>query len=315
MPITAPKLTRQILLAGKVETTTGTAIALSTSDATTVAFNSAIAYEIPAGDRRGQGVSLARIPQQPGAQSGTLEFSSELYGSGSAGVAPSWAKYLLAAGFAQSGTNITYLPASGATNQTTLTVAVNKDGLQKQLAGVSMNWNLELRAGSIPMFRWNGLGKYVAATDTALLAPTYDTVVGPKFQGATITFGGSNFSNVSEVTIACNNQLTLRQAAQDGTGYEAAYVTDRDITVTITDEAVALATQDWFVAHTNRTEYALSIAMGSTTGNTWTITAPKMQLRQSPEDAENNGIYQHRLTFQCNRSAAAGDDELQIAMT
>ena len=49
--------------------------------------------------------------------------------------------------------------------------------------------------------------------------------------------------------------------------------------------------------------------------NIITINVPVAQLMEPPKDKDRNGVLVDDLVFQCNRSAAAGDDELSIAFS
>lgn len=310
MSIDTALLTRQRLLAAKIETTTGTPIALSNSDAAMNIFDSKIEPEIPAGDRRGQS-ALSRIPQVPGARKANVSFKSELHGAGSSGSAL-WTMFLLASGMSQSGA--VYSFASGAASPTTLTVGSYIDGRFKSAAGCVFDWTLTLAAGKPAMFEWTGVGVWQVPSAVSLLTPTYPTVIPPRVAGITLTVGGTSYY-VNEIKISAGNTLALRQDATHVSGYHAGIVTDRAPRVTMDPEALPLGTKDWFADHLASTEAALNCVVGGTSNNIFTIAAPKMQLMNPPQEGDRDGIYTDSLEFQCNRSAAAGDDELTITQS
>jgi hypothetical protein len=80
-------------------------------------------------------------------------------------------------------------------------------------------------------------------------------------------------------------------------------------------EATLLATKDWYTIHSAKTEAALSLAIGSGSNGVVTIAAPKLQLIDPPKKTIREGILYYTLMYGLNKSAAAGDDELTIALT
>lgn len=310
MAVDAPLIMRQTVLAAKIETTTGTAISLTTADATTNIFDATMAYDIGPQDRRGQGTS-SRIPQIPGVRRGTCSFMHELYNSGSSGT-PSWAKFMQACGvtFAAG----VFTPTTGGTSPTTLTMGQYTDGLLEQIAGAVGNCKLAFRAGETVKASYDFTGKHVTPTDTAILAPTYDTQKPPRWAGATCTIGGTDYK-ISQMDIDFGNVIAPRYDESDATGVHAFCVSDRDITVSMLVEATLLATKDWFGDHLASTEVALSNAWGSGTNNVLTLACPKLQLRSVPRKEDSEGVVMWRLEFQANRSAAAGDDELTLTLS
>ena len=138
MAVDAPLLTRQRVLAAKVETTTGTAESLSASDAAFNVFNLTFDADIPMNEREGQS-SLSPLPGVTGARMGKVTFETEVVGKGSSGV-PSWGIFLQASGFVLS--SVTYNPETGGTSPTTLTMGGYFDGRKKVIAGAVGDWTM-----------------------------------------------------------------------------------------------------------------------------------------------------------------------------
>jgi hypothetical protein len=312
----APKLTRKRIVAAKIETTTGTTETLAAADATTVIFDPSMEYETEFIERDAQGGSISPIKGALGARSGRCSLSWELYGSGS-GTAPSWYKFLRAAGFTLN--TLALAPNSAATE--TLTIGMYRDGLLKQLAGCMGNITISIRNGQRVMCRGDFMGvPYSVPSDTAILAPTYDTATVPRAGATTFTVGGSTYQ-IESVEIDVGNEVMLRpditavDAAGAATGFRAAMIVNRRVTVRLGVEAKALATVNWTSLFHAGTTSALSCVIGSGSNGVITIAAPKLQLISPPTDGDRNGILTHELEFVAIRDADAGNDELTIAQT
>lgn len=310
MPVDAPLLSRQRVLAAKVETTTGTAISISASDAVFNIYDAQMAAEVGFDEREGQS-SLSPLPGIAGARAMRTTFSTDVVGAGSA-VLPDYTAFILASGFAAS--SLVLSPATGAASPTTLTVGLYQDGRLKKSVGTCGSFSMSAKSGSFGRFSFNLLGKYGAPTATSIIAPSYPTVKPPRLASATFTIGGTAYK-ISNVEIDVQNTVALRQDAVDASGYYAAVVTGRKIVVRCDPEALAIGTKDWYADFIASTEAALSLVFDGGSNNTITFAAPKMQLVRAPQDGDRDGILTDQLEFQCNRSASGGDDELTITYT
>ena len=311
MAVDSPYLSRQKIFAFEVETNTGTAVSLTnTSGGKLNAYDPKVNYDSKATQLRGQG-ALSRLQPVTGARSGKATFSSELFGSGTASTAPSWGTLLLACGF-QLNTAV-YTPLTGAS--TTMTMGVYQGGgataRLKTIVGAVGDLKLKGTYGQPMMLDWNFLGVYAAPTTVTAITPTFPTIIPPRFAGATITIGGTAY-RIGDVEISIGNKLALRKDAAQATGYHSAYIVDRDITVKLSPEALPLTTQDWSAAYVSGTNFALSLTIGGTAGNEFTIAAPVMQLLNAPQDKDEEDMLHDDLMVSCVRNSAAGDDELTI---
>ena len=309
MATDAPLLTRQRVFAAKIETTTGSVEALAAADATTNVFDPVFTPDVTTNERTGQS-NLSHRTAVHGTRAGTFTLETELVGSGTSGSDPLWASTLLnACGFTASGQ--TYSPDTDSV--TTLTMGTYEDGRNRLLLGCMGTFTMTLTAGNPVRVAWEFSGKLGVHTDVALLAPTYDTTLPPRFASATVTIGGNNYK-VNEVVIASNCEVVMREDASDVTGIHAHYIVARRPTVTIDPEAQLYATKDFHADWLAETEAAINIVVGSATGNTITLNAPKAQLTNAPV-GDRNGLLVEALEYQCNRSAALGDDELTVAFS
>lgn len=311
MAIDAPLVTVQRLFAAKNESTTGTAEALADADGAFNMFDPVYTPDIPYHRRQGQS-SASNLPGVTGMRSMGFTGRTQLAGTGVSGTYPLWATRLwLGSGFAQSGGVFT--PETGGTSPVTNTIGGYEDGVKMLAAGMVFNAALSFINGQPIDINWNGLGVYQAPTDTALLTPTYPTTIPPRFAGAVLTIGGVGYK-ISTMGIAFNNVLTLRPDATKDAAAHAGVVVHRNIQVTVDPESSLLATKDWYSDWTGHVEAALSCIIGSATGNTFNFAAPKMQL-SNVQTIDREGINAKQLTFETNRSAAAGDDEFSLTLS
>jgi hypothetical protein len=307
-------ITRQTIMAAAVETVAGTAIAaasLVTGDTAFNAFDVAIEPDDQPNERESQ-ASLSWMPSVPGIGTCNVKLTTELSNSGSA-TAPLWfSRLLLAAGFGISGSTAT--PLSGSSTATTLTIGHNIDGVLERASGVSFDWEWIFEAGKIIKQNWTGKGGYEDPTDTAMLALTGVTANPPKFQGATVTFGGTSYPMPS-FTMKGGNDVQFREDGTAATGIKCTEVVNRKIAYEFMIEKSLIATQDWPGIAKLGTEVAFSAAVGSGTNGIVTIASAKLQLRSRPKRTTKNGIEYWSITAGANRNAAAGDDELSIVLS
>jgi hypothetical protein len=297
-------LSRQTVFAAKVETTTGTPISLSATDGVFNAYNAKIKATIPRNQRPGQGTSFGQLPQVPGARMGELTVETDLAGPSTD---PTVTTLWTAAGFANATGTLT--PSSGSASYVTVTTGVYQDGRLKTIAGAVADLVIRGSSGGPCRMFWKLNGVWQAPSATALITPTYPTTVTPRLAAATFTIASTSYNN-SDFELSLNNVLTPRLDGTNASGYFAYCISNSDYQFKCNLEAATA--KDFYADHLAGTEVALNLVIGATAGNIITITAPKMQLLDPPDDNDANGVIQDALTFQLNRSAAAGDDMLQV---
>jgi hypothetical protein len=303
--------TRKRNVAAKLETTQGTAIAIAAADGTLPVFNPALKYAIPMNKRPSPG-SASQMAGVPGARSGEFTGQSHVYNAGS-GTDPIWASTWLAA-CGMVGSAGAYSFTTGSSSANTLTMGLYQAGRLKSIAGAAGTAVIKGTAGNPLTIDWRFLGKWVAPSATAIIAPTYVTIAPPRFASATITIGGTAYK-IAEFELDLGNTLTLVPDPADVTGYAWCVADDRNPMLTVKVMALALGTKDWNADYVAGTEAAFSCAVGSGSNNVVTIAAPKLQLAEMPDDEDNGGYMVDSLKFQLNKNAAAGDDELTITFS
>lgn len=305
-----PLLQRRRVLAAKIETTVGTAISVSGTDATFNVFDAQIVPDITNETRQSQG-TMSQLPAVPGMRSGTCTFSLELTGGASV---PAWAStFLPACGMPLSSTTATVSSEPAGSNTKTLTLALYEDGNVKAISGAMGSFVLRCITGQRVMLDFTFRGKWHASPSaTSILTPTYGTTAPLTFRSSTITIG-SFAPKLSEFTIDLGNEIVLREDPSDATGILNACIVGRMPTGTMNPESTLVNTHsstvnipyaDWV----GMTERALSLTLGSS-GNQCVITAPKLQVTKV-EAIDRNGIIAENISFQLNKSSSGGNDEL-----
>lgn len=295
-----PLIAKKSVLAAKIETTAGTAIAVTASDAAFNAYNVSVLPEIGVDVREGQS-AMSKLVGIPTGHRGTCSFEVDLADSAA------WADILLpACGLLE--TTSTWAPSTVSTNFKTLTVARYLDGRKYFLAGVMLNAEIRFVTGQPVRVLFTGVGVWQAPIDATILAPTYPlgAAIAPAFKGSTMTIG-AYVPRILNFTFNLNNEVTLLEDATAAGGYLRAWIADRAVGGTIDPEADLVATYDTDGIQLAATEQAFSLAYATTV----TLAMPKMQFVGVPL-GERGGAVTNEIEWRANRSAAAGDDEFSL---
>jgi hypothetical protein len=195
-------------------------------------------------------------------------------------------------------------------NVKTLTLGKYINGVYERLAGCMGTAKIMFETGRPTFIDWTFEGKWVTATDTAMITPTYPTVHPIVYRGATTTWNSVALC-LSRMTLDLGNKVYLQECASDATGYSFAVVTDREPTITADPDSKLLATQDRYAALHASTGGAFSLELaGFATNATIEFLAPNAQL-MSVKRGDREGISIDNLVLACNEHTTA-DQELQI---
>jgi hypothetical protein len=300
-----PLLSSRRVLAAKIETAAGTAIATTTTDAF-FAMDVKITPEIMYTERPDD-ATLGQRTGIVGAKKGKCTFKIELKGSGTAGTSPTWAEALLpACGLKE--TTGAWKPSSNTSDWKTVTIVVYEDGVKKSICGAMGTFKGEGDNGKPVYLNFEFEGVWVAPVDGALVVPEADTVKPQPFIGSTFTLGAA-IAPVAKFSFDLGNKIYVREDITNANGYLYAVITERAVSGKIDPEATLIATRNYFNEFISETEAALSLATSGTTPIT--IAAPKAQYKAMNE-GDRTGIVTNEIEFVCNKSAAAGDDEFSI---
>jgi hypothetical protein len=304
-------LRRRRVFAAKVETTVGTAESLTGSEAAFNAEDFVIQPNIAMTRRQGQG-GFNYLPGIPEGMTGTCTVRFGMSYNGT--TLPTWASVLLpACGWVASSlvlSPVTQGPG-GSGGVKTITIGEYKDGKLSLLSGAMGTWKIIAETGKQAMIEFTFTGKYSTnETDTAILTPTYPTVLPLRVANGALTWNSVALCTAS-VEIDSGNTVTMRECinASDRSGYVSAIVTDRAPIITANPESSLVATQDRDALWLTSSAQAFLMQIGAT-GNSITIAAPKAQL-ENKQQGDRNGIMSDDLTWLCTAGSSA-DTELTI---
>lgn len=302
-------LTRQRILAAKIEQTPGTYESLAAADAAHNVMNLVITPDIGFVKRPGQS-NLSQLAGVTGARKCKFTFDTDLVGTASNGTDPLWATTFMAACGWLGATNV-WKPST--LDPSTLSLGGYQDGRFYVAVGCKGSMKISLKAGEPGVVSFEFEGVLVADADIALLTPTYPTVLPPRWASSTCTIGAlTPLASVTEF----NFQNTIKIAENPATvsGLSRAYIVDRMFEMTADPESSLVATHNPQALMLAHTEVAVSYAIGATAGNIITIAMPKAQYT-SVVPGDRDGIHINNITLQANRNASLGDDEVSITFS
>ncbi len=241
----------------------------------------------------------------PGPVSAEIQFVAKLKGSGGAAdLPPEIGEFLKACGLLQTingATSVVYTPAStfdGAGGNPGISYTCQVNGVRSDYAvkGAFGSFSIEGEHGVPLSISGSMMGAYVAPSSSSMLTPTYQNTIPPAFLGATVSLGGGTPVGVSAFALDIGNERAMGKDVTEATGFYGARITSRRITGSITVEQLDPATTDFFALWRAGAAAALTITVGSGTGGTIAISAPKIT-RRPPEAGSDEGIRTVALPF------------------
>lgn len=306
-------LSRNRLIAAKLETTEGID---ATPDAATEAvqvLELEIAVDTDEVEREIAVPWLGSLPVVYSRRQMTFNFGVELAGSGTAGTAPAWGKFVQACGFSQTvvGSTVVYSPISS--GFPSLTMKGNQDGVQYVGLGCRGSFEISCEVGEIPRIDFEFMGAYVSPADVALATPTYTN------QAVPITFASGNTVDatldgyafcISEFSADLSNEMSYRELVGCAKSNK---ITERAVEGEIMVERPdTLALKNLYPKIEAHTTVPLAFTHGTVAGNRVTIEMPTLQLN-FPEADDDDGILMHNYDFRAI-PVAPGNNELKITV-
>lgn len=305
-------LKRKRVLAAKIETTPGTAEALTAAEASFNCYEIAIQHEIETEAREGQG-SFGMRASTPGGYKGKVTFKHDASWDGTA-TEPSWADtFLPACGWVKAGQVFTPRTEAPGTNVKTLTIAVYIDGKRKTLRGCVGTFKANCMSGKTVVFEFEFIGIWDSPTDVAILAPTYPTASPLRFASSVTTWNSVDLA-VESMVLDSGNSMLLREDSSDVSGFKAGLISNRIVKITGNPEAKLVATQDRYGKYLDLSEHALTFDIDGPTNSKITIAAPKAQIVAISE-ADRENMVVDEIEWQANRNGSTADQECSITFT
>ena len=243
-----------------------------------------------------------------------VSFSVELAGSGAAGTAPRYGAALKACGLSEtvsSGTSVTYAPVSSSFSS--ITIHYNTDGVRHKVTGARGTVVLNATVGEIPSLDFTFTGIYNAPDDSALPSVTYGNQATPLVfkNGNTTSFQLLSFSAaLMSLSMDLGNSTVYRELVG---GTKEVIITDRAASGSVSIEAVALSSKDYFAAAlTDASLGNLTITHGTAAGNIVALSSTKVDIGDVAY-GEADGIQMLEIPYTLVPSASG--NELSLVFT
>ena len=290
---------KRAYIAAKQEVTPGTAETLSGTYAAINFWNVKHAkVDFGQEEREKQG-SFDRFAATQGATQATIEFDTEVVGTGATGDVNSILSDLICAcGYTVAGGVFT--PTSNPASMTTVTIGDYTDGNRRILSGCTGNFTITTTNGRKSMFHFTMTGIPAAETATALITPTLPTLVAPR-GAASFSINGVTNLRIAQFTFDSGSQPHMLESIIAPSGFAFGITDDRMSKATLDPEATLVSTNDWDTLITTPTEFALSVVFGSASHNTITLAAVgnKAQLKDR-EYGARQGVMIDTLNLDLN---------------
>ena len=226
----------------------------------------------------------------------SFQFSVELSGSGTAGTAPAWGKFVQACGFSENiaGGTVTYSPVSS--GFPSLTMKSNHDGVQYVGLGCRGSFEIECKIGEVPIINFEFMGGYVSPADVVLPVATYGLQAEPihfASGNTTGTLDGYAFC-IEEFSVDLNNDMTFRELVNCA---KTNKITQREVEGEIlVERPETLAIKNLYPKIEAGTLVPFTMTHGTTAGNKVKIEMPTLQLN-FPEQDDSDGILMDNYEF------------------
>lgn len=306
-----PLVRRRAAVGLAIETTSGTAVAVSAALTATDVFDASCEPVdlFSQTERRPHGQFNSRIKAPVGMRVGRFRFTINLsYGSAltSNQILMRLLGYALDTGV--------YKPVTAfGSRPKTFSMALQQDGRQHNLYGCVADCTIEIEVGKIAKANFDGMGVWSSTTDVALVTQSQATTM--PWTGTNMAVTVANGAGTPTEIGACNkatirfgNQIAPREDFTVTPGVHYFYIADRSPSIVLEPEARLVATFDHFGDMLASGERAINIELDNGT-NTLDFDAPKAQ-RTNITYSERENRHIDVLEFACN--ANAGDDELTV---
>lgn len=240
-----------------------------------------------------------------------FSFSVQMASSGAAGTIPAWGPAARICAMSETnnpGVDTQYDLISDA--EESGSIYLNIDGTRHAIVGCRAKSSLDFTVNQIPMMKVEGMGLLVAPAAAAL--PTVDL---SGFKTATdISMANTpTFTIDGYDAILKSLQIDLGQVVgyRNRVNAESVEITDRKATGTVSIDAPALGTKDFFALSRADppTPVVLQMIHGNAAGNIIQLDAPKVQILP-PSYEDSDGVL--GLTMGLKFLPDSGNDELKI---
>lgn len=259
--------------------------------------------------------TLSPVEARIGQKNVELQFTVELKGSGAVDTPPIVGRLLRACGFAETvnaGASVVYQPASAGLESMTfyLYEIEGSNALLHKILGAVGNVVFRFEAGKIASAEFSFKGKMEVPTDVAVPSSVgYEDTLPPIVEDCGFVLNGNSSLIVQSVEIDMANEVNKIDDLNSPYGIKGFRITGRKPNGSFNPEAVLRATYDFYSDWVNATSRALSLSVGDTAGNRFSISCPKV-LAMSIGEGERDGVRTNEIPFKL--AGDSGDDEITI---
>jgi len=299
---------KSVLLA-KIETTYGTAIALSGTDGVFHVYNAECVHNIAENPREGQR-GATKLTSTEGQSSATITFQLD-WCIASAAHPMGWTTFMPACGLTKKTATDAYelqLAPPGTSGVKTLSMGVYVDGVVKKIRGAMGTFSISGRAGDKITLSFTFTGVWDGMADVALPSPTYpanSTYEVQRFAGNDVTIN-SVATPISAFNFDLGNVVNLVESNAVHEGLLYAIVTDRRPILSV-DPLSATTTSVARMASLLDPGVAVAITVG---GSEAQISLPAAQYT-AISHGERSGLMTDNLTFLAT-GAPGANTEVQL---
>jgi hypothetical protein len=181
----------------------------------------------------------------------------------------------------------------------------------KTLYGATGTFKISGKSGEPAYFEFEFTGIWGPPTDVTNLPLPAFPAVPPTFVSSAFSLGtGTPFSpKISKFDLDMANTSKLIESINTASGYLNSVITKRSPKGSIDPMAETVTAWDVYGEWYSGATQAVSLQVGSTAGNTMTITAPAFQIIDAQE-ANRDDLVTTDVKFQLNENT--GDDEISI---
>jgi hypothetical protein len=247
-----------------------------------------------------------------------VSFDLELKGGGTRGTAARIGDLLEACSMAETasaGSSVTYTPTSSSQKSITIYVYDNDSAsaVLHKITGAVGSFTLKVSAGQYGVLSFTFKGIYNTPTDVAIpSAPTYESTIPPIVESASFTLNSDADLIIQELSLDLANDIAVRDDISSANGIKAFQITNRNPKGNFNPEALLIAGYPFWADWVASAQRALSLVIGTVSGNIITITAPKVTL-DNISDGDRERVLTREIPFTLGQSV--GNDEISIKFT
>lgn len=244
-----------------------------------------------------------------------VTFQMELKSGGTKGTAGALGDLLEACSMAETvsaGSSVVYAPNSSSQKSITFYIYNMDTGsaVLHKITGAVGTFVLKGEAGNYATLDFTFRGLYNAPTDaTTPVAGTFEATLPPIVESCAFSLGSADDLIVQSVSLDIANDIAERDDISTANAIASFFVVSRKPKGSFNPEAVLVGDFDVYTDWIASTQRALSMVVGSVSGNKITITAPKVTV-DSLADGDRNGVLTNEMPFSLGQNV--GNDEISL---